>query len=292
MTQPNIKPGETFVYEFGMPHPGTYMYHSHVDAMTQEAMGLVGAIVVHPRNAAPRPDRDFMIMLHEWAVEPGTSRPNPNEMTDFNVLTFNGKASPGTHPLVAQLGDRVRVRVGNLSAMDHHPIHLHGHFFTITETDGGPIPESARYPETTVLVGVGQTRTIEFVANNPGDWMLHCHMTHHAMNQMGHKFPNMIGVDPGDIDKKIRALIPGYMTMGTEGMEEMAHMRMDMPENTISMVGHSGQFGPTTMGGMATMLMVREKVSGYGDPGHYRFPEGTLARVATQKELGRDGIAT
>lgn len=75
---------------------------------------------------------------------PGTSRPDPNEMTDFNILTLNAKAYPGTAPIVVQQGDRVRLRIGNLSAMDHHPIHFHGHYWWVTETDGGVIPESAR----------------------------------------------------------------------------------------------------------------------------------------------------
>src|SRR4029450_10702339 len=141
------------------------------------------------------PDRDFAIMLSEWAIKPGASRPDPNEMTDFNVLTFNGRVFPGTEPLVAKLGDRVRIRLGNLSAMDHHPIHLHGHQFKITETDGGQIQPSAWWPETTALVPVGSTRTIDFVADQPGDWALHCHMTHHVMTQMGHGIPNMIGIN-------------------------------------------------------------------------------------------------
>ena len=125
----------------------------------------------------------------------GTSRPDPNEMTDFNLLTINGKVFPGTGPLVVKKGQRVRIRIGNLSAMDHHPIHLHGYQFRVTATDGGEIPESAQQLETTVLVPVGSTRTIEFVANEPGDWAMHCHMTHHVMNQMGHGLPNVIGVD-------------------------------------------------------------------------------------------------
>ncbi len=290
LTQPAIAPGDTFVYEFIFPDAGSFMYHSHVDPMTQEGMGLVGSIVVHPRKPERKPDRDFVLLLHEWAIEPGTSVPNPFEMSDFNILTFNGKSAPGTHPLVAELGDNVRIRIGNLSAMDHHPIHLHGYNFKITQTDGGPIPESAQWPETTVLVGVGQTRTIEFLADNPGDWLLHCHMTHHTMNQMGHDFPNMIGVDPGNIDEKIRKLIPGYMTMGQDGMESMAHMRMPMPENSIPMLGVQTQFGPTIAGGMLTVLKVRENAPGYDDPGMYDFPEGTLSHRVTTEEMEQDGI--
>ena len=133
------------------------------------------------------------------AHRPGTSRPNPNEMLEFNVFTFNSKAFPGTAPLVAKLGDRVKIRLANLSAIDHHPIHLHGYQFHVTETDGGQIPASAQQVETTVLVQVGSTRAFEFVADVPGDWALHCHMTHHIMNQMGHDFPNTIGVEMGNL---------------------------------------------------------------------------------------------
>ena len=205
LTQKIIKPGETFKYEFTLRQHGTHMYHSHHDEMTQMALGTVGPFVIHPRNPkGPRPDRDFVFMTHEWQLIVGTQRPNPNQMTDFNVFTFNAKAFPATEPMVAKLGDRVRIRLINLGAMSHHPIHLHGYQFQVAETDGGQIQESARQVETTVLTAVGQSRTFDFVADEPGDWAMHCHMTHHVMNQMGDMFPNMIGVDATDIDEKIR----------------------------------------------------------------------------------------
>lgn len=291
LTQPAIMPGETFKYEFTLPHPGTFMYHPHFDGMTEEGLGMTGMFVVHPRNPKdPAPDRDFAIMLHEWSVHPGTSRPDPNEMTDFNILTMNGRAFPDTEPLVAQRGDRVRIRLGNLSQMSHHPIHLHGHFFWVVGTDGAAIPESARWPETTVLVQVGSTRDIEFIADNPGDWPIHCHMMHHMMNQMGHGIPNMIGVDVGDLDQKIRRLLPGYMTMGQTGMGEMATMKMPVPENTIPMRGLEGPFGPSIFGGMANLLKVRDYPVTYEDPGWYQFPAGTVASAVTDRDLERDGI--
>ncbi|HLU40055.1 MAG TPA: copper oxidase, partial [Planctomycetota bacterium] len=175
LSQRSIEPGETFRYEFTLRQHGTFMYHSHHDEMTQMAMGLMGMFVIHPRvPAEPLPDRDFVLLLSEWAITPGKRRPDPNEMTDFNVLTFNAKVFPATAPLVVATGQRVRLRFGNLSAMDHHPIHLHGYSFQVTETDGGVIPPSARWPETTVLVPVGSTRTCEFVADVPGDWAMYC----------------------------------------------------------------------------------------------------------------------
>ncbi len=299
VSQRAIQPGETFKYEFTLHQSGTGMYHSHHDEMTQIGLGMTGMFVIHPRAGKqnsdaeydrPKIDRDFVLLLHEWRIDPGTDRPNPNEMTEFNILTMNAKAFPGTAPLVVKKGDRVRIRIGNLSAMDHHPIHLHGYQFMITETDGGQIPKSAQWPETTVLVSVGSTRTIEFVANAPGDWVMHCHMTHHVMNQMGHQFPNMIGVKPGDLDKKIQTLLPAYMTMGQNGMAEMGEMGMPVPENSIPMVGGKGQYDYITMGGMFTILKVRDNITSYEDPGWYKSPAGTLADVAAADDLRRDGI--
>src|SRR5205814_9733394 len=189
------------------------------------------------------------IMLSEWRIDAGTSRPNPTEMTDFNLFTMNSKAFPATEPLVVKVGERVRVRLINLGAMDHHPIHLHGYQFKITETDGGVVPQSAQTPTNTVLVAVGQTRAFDFVADEPGDWAMHCHMTHHVMNQMGHGTHNMVGVRPGKLDDKVQQLLPGYMTMGQEGMGDMAEMGMSVPKNSIPMVGGKGPFSYIDMGG-------------------------------------------
>jgi hypothetical protein len=292
LTQRAIATGETFMHEFTLRQHGTLMYHSHHDEMTQMALGMTGLIVVHPRSPkGPRPDRDFALMLHEWKIDVGTSRPDPNAMSDFNILTLNGKSFPGTQPLIVKKGDRVRIRIGNLSAMDHHSIHLHGYSFTVTETDGGVIPEAGRWPETTVLVPVGSTRTVEFTANNPGDWAMHCHMTHHVMSQMGHHIPNTIGVDSRGLDSAVRRLLPEYMTMGQEGMAGMTAMGMRTPANSIAMVGGDGPYDEITMGGMFTILKVREHLESYDrDPGWYAPPPGTLSLPASGDVLERNGI--
>ncbi|HUR27085.1 MAG TPA: copper oxidase [Planctomycetota bacterium] len=291
LNQKPIQPGETFKYEFTLRQHGTHMYHPHHDEMTQMAMGMMGLFVIHPRKRPDPPiDRDFAILLSEWRIEPGTSRPDPNAMLDFNLLTFNARAFPGTEPLIVRTGERVRIRYGNLSAMDHHPIHLHGYQFRIVETDGGQIPESAQQRETTALVQVGSTKTIEFVADEPGDWALHCHMTHHVMNQMGHDIPNMVGMDPGDLDARVRRFLPGYMTMGQNGMGDMGEMGMRVPKNSIPMVGAMGPHGYITMGGMFTILKVRDGLTSYEDPGAYEAPTGTRSEIAPQADLERDGI--
>ena len=186
--------------------------------------------------------------------------------------------------------ERVRFRIGNLSAMDHHPIHIHGHYFKVVGTDGGSIPAAAQWPETSVLVPAGSTRDIELVTDAPGDWPLHCHMTHHAMNQMGHGIPNLIGVKPGKLDKKIGELVPGYMTMGETGMGDMSDMAMPVPKNSIPMVGGKGPYGAITMGGMFTLVKVRKHLTSYDDPGTYEPPPGTVAELARPEEALRDGI--
>jgi FtsP/CotA-like multicopper oxidase with cupredoxin domain len=294
LTQRVIKPGETFKYEWTFRQHGTFMYHSHHDEMTQMALGLMGMIVVHPRRPSPdyRVDRDFAILLSEWSMQAGTARPNPNAMSDFNVLTLNAKAFPGTAPLVCKQGDRVRIRFGNLSAMDHHPMHLHGHHFKVVATDGGPIPVSAQWPQTTVLVPTGSTRDIEFVADAPGDWALHCHMTHHVMNQMGHDAPNMIGVKTAGLDARLRSELPGYMSMGQHGMGDMAQMPMPVPKNSIPMLGAKGPHDTITMGGMFTIVKVRQTFVEGNDPSWYDNPPGTQARLVSAADLARDGIKT
>src|SRR3990172_11249259 len=122
---------------------------------------------------------------------------------EFNWLTFNGKAGPAITPMLCKLGERVRIRLVNLG-MDHHPMHLHGHQFYVTGTEGGRIRTTAVEPANTVLVGVAQARDIEFVADNPGDWHFHCHLPHHMMNQMASMVGPMMaregGMRPGSME--------------------------------------------------------------------------------------------
>jgi manganese oxidase len=181
ISQPIVEPGGMFTYEFTLKQNGTFFYHSHM-AM-QEMMGLIGLFIIHPKTPyEPRVDKDFGLILQEWAILPNNSVPNSMAM-EFNWLTINGKAGPATTPMIVKLGERVRIRMVNLG-MDHHPMHIHGTQFYVTGTEGGRVPETAWFPHNTVLVGVAQARDIEFNAVNPGDWMLHCHLPHHMMNQM------------------------------------------------------------------------------------------------------------
>lgn len=285
LTQPSIAPGKTFVYEFVAKRAGTFMYHPHADEMVQMAMGMYGFWVTHPKDLDfMRVDRDFVFLLNNFDIEPGSATPKVNTMLDFNLFGFNSRVFPGIDSMHVRQGDRVRIRFGNLT-MTNHPIHLHGHEFMVTGTDGGWTPPASRWPEVTVDVAVGQMRAIEFDAAEPGDWAFHCHKSHHTMNAMGHQVPTMIGVDHRGIAEKISQLVPDYMVMGESGMGDMADMEMQLPENTLPMMTGNGPFGSVEMGGMFTVLKVRkdQKAGDYSNPGWYKHPPATVAWEWTGK---------
>jgi len=279
LSHPGIPPGKTFVYEFDLTKSGTFMYHPHADEMVQMAMGMMGLFIVHPRNPEFMPvDRDFAFLLAAYDIDPGTYIPRVAEMTDFNLWTFNSRIFPDIDPLVAGKGDRVRVRVGNLT-MTNHPIHMHGYDFEVTCTDGGWVRPEARWPEVSIDIPVGAMRAYEFDAVHEGDWALHCHKSHHTMNAMGHELPTVIGADKRRLTEMVRRQQPGYMPMGTAGMADMGEMSMEIPENTIPMMTGWGPHGPLEMGGMFTVMKVREGIEAgdYSDPGWYENPPGTQA---------------
>lgn len=187
---PYIEPNSYFDYKFKITNPpGTYMYHSHVNVMTQDNAGLLGGFIVNnPKDNKKKHYRDYLILLQEWAVDklpwadvnPGTYDLNfidPN----FNFFTMNGRCYPTTKSIPVCLGDTVKIRFGNIQ-MHHHPIHLHGHEFKVVGADGFPIRKETQIYKNTILVASGETWDIEFIAKNPGIWPMHCHMPHHVTN--------------------------------------------------------------------------------------------------------------
>ena len=257
ISQDSIPPGGSFAYEFTLKQNGTFFYHSHM-AM-QEMMGLIGLFIIHPRTAhTPRVDRDYGLVLQEWAILPNNTIPNSLSM-EFNWLTFNGKAGPAMTPLLCKLGERVRIRLVNLG-MDHHPVHLHGHQFYVTGSEGGRIRTTAVEPANTVLVGVAQARDIEFVADNPGDWHFHCHLPHHMMNQMA----SMVGPLMMSHANMTR---PGTMTAG-----------MGIHEGGALNAASGAAFGRTINVGaeaerpVANMPMARSPQAGFTQPGSGAAP--------------------
>jgi FtsP/CotA-like multicopper oxidase with cupredoxin domain len=237
LVQDFIPSGEAFVYEFTLHQHGTFFYHSHV-AM-QEAMGMVGLFIIHPQEAyEPVVDQDFALVTQEFQILPNSVVPDSQGM-EFNFLTFNGRCAPLTTPLVVKLGHRVRLRLVNFSTADHHPIHLHGHTWWVTGTEGGRIPEPGWIPGNNVLVGVAQARDVEFIANNPGDWIMHCHMFHHTMNHMVSMAGPMMRVPPDDP----RARVPGFPQNMAGGMSMPTNGGMQMDDG-MDMEGGDGMSIP------------------------------------------------
>ena len=279
LSHPGIKPGQTFVYEFDLKKSGTFMYHPHGDEMVQMAMGMMGMFVVHPKDPAfRRVDRDFLIMLNAFDIDPGSYMPKIMTMTDFNLWAWNSRIFPDIDSIVVNRGDDVRIRVGNLT-MTNHPVHMHGYDFKVSCTDGGWVDPANAWPEVSIDVAVGQMRAFDFKADHLGDWAIHCHKSHHTMNAMGHDVQTAIGADKSNISKKIRLVEKGYMPMGTTGMADMAEMSMPIPDNTEPMMGGWGPYGPLEMGGMFSVVKVREGIASgdYSDPGWYENPPGEQA---------------
>ena len=289
LNQEGIPPGKTFLYEFEAKRPGTFMYHPHADEMTQMALGMMGFWVTHPRQPHPwieEVDRDYCFLLGAYDIEPGAAVPKVNTMLEFNLWTWNSRIFPGLDPLVAGLNERVRIRIGNLT-MTNHPIHLHGHEFEVTGTDGGPTRPESRWQEVTTDIAVGQMRQLEFIASEEGDWAFHCHKSHHTMNAMGHAVPTLIGVDHRGIAGRIARMVPGYMAMGERGMADMTEMEMAIPENTVPMMTGEGPFGSVEMGGMFNVVKVRSDLpkAVYSDPGWYaQGPRADLISVSPKIE--------
>jgi manganese oxidase len=189
-SQDPIAPGETFVYEFDLIQHGTYFYHPHFMAAKQAGLGMVGFFIIHPKNPTPEQivDRDFAYFLQTWMIDPGSPIPDTMEMSDFNYFSMNGRAAPNIVPMAAVAGEKVRIRVANLSMLTH-PIHLHGHTFRITEYGAGFLPPNQQIIANTINISSAEVRTLEFRAGPyPGKWLFHCHFLHHVMNDM-HRTP-------------------------------------------------------------------------------------------------------
>ncbi len=189
-SSPKIMPNCYFDYHFKITNPpGTHMYHAHYYTVFQDMMGLEGALIILDPKEEPM-KKDYFLMLGAFhlmnmpkgTLKKGTYTINPFSM-DQNFFTMNGKCFPNTMPLPVQCEDRVRVRFGNVS-MGNHPIHFHGHQFYITAYDGNAIRKENQLLRNTVLVSSGITVDIEFNADNPGRWPLHCHLPHHISNNL------------------------------------------------------------------------------------------------------------
>ena len=168
ITQPPIKPGASYTYEFVVPNAGSHMYHSHLNASKQVSLGLLGAFIVEPKRprSIEKADVDYIMVLNDGS----------------HGYTLNGKSFPATEPVVAKLGQKVRVRFMN-EGMMIHPMHLHGMHMTVIDKDGWPQPAPWRCD--TLNIAPGERWDVIINCTNPGTWAFHCHILPHAETDHG-----------------------------------------------------------------------------------------------------------
>jgi FtsP/CotA-like multicopper oxidase with cupredoxin domain len=178
VTQPVVNPGESFTYEFEAKPSGTFLYHTHHNSVMQKSKGLFGVLQIDPKDEVKTYDREYFQVV--------------GELGGFFVI--NGKAFPSTEAIEAKLGERVRIRLVNLGEMIH-PMHSHGFATKVVGTDGHPVPEGMQLLKDTITIGPGERYDLEFVADNPGAWVYHCHILSHVQNK---------GVEPGGMISVIK----------------------------------------------------------------------------------------
>ena len=195
LNQAPVEPGGEFVYEFVATPAGTRWYHSHTDPAFQVAMGLYGALIVEPRRPAAAYDREHPLVLAEWdaeltpAVAAGLEPRGPRDATlrggelGADLFLINGKMHGAIEPIRIAEGERVLIRLVHTGSIPH-PIHIHGHSFKIVATDGNPVPEVAQLTKDTVLIAPAERYDLSLLGDNPGVWMVHCHIEHHMAGGM------------------------------------------------------------------------------------------------------------
>ncbi len=195
LNQAPVPPGETFVYEFTARPAGTRWYHSHTDPALQIALGLYGPFIIEPRQPLRAFDREYTYLLQEWDLQLtpdvalGNAPPGAGDRLlrggEFgaDLFLFNGHAHDGITPIKLATGERVLIRLINAGNLPH-AFHTHGHSFKIVATDGNPVPLGLEWVKDTVLIGPAERYDLEFVGDNPGVWMVHCHMEPHMANGM------------------------------------------------------------------------------------------------------------
>ncbi|MBX3070903.1 MAG: multicopper oxidase domain-containing protein [Thermomicrobiales bacterium] len=195
LNQAAVEPGESFTYEFVATPSGTRWFHSHTDVATQVMLGLYGSFIVEPKSPQVAFDREYTYVLSEWdleltpevamGLEPRGPRDSQLRGGEFgaDLFLFNGKMHDGIAPMLVEEGDRVLIRLINAGTMAH-PFHTHGHSFRVVGTDGNLVPEAAQIVKDTIMIAPGERYDLLLVADNPGVWMVHCHIENHADNGM------------------------------------------------------------------------------------------------------------
>lgn len=195
LSQAAIEPGAEFIYEFTATPAGSRWYHSHTDPALQVPMGLYGPLIIEPMQPIRTYDRDYTSILGEWDLEltpdvaagrvkrgAGDSMMRGGELGG-DLYLINGRTHGMIPPFIVKEGDRTLIRLMNAGHMPH-AFHTHGHSFTIVATDGNPVPTGMEWKKDTLLIGPAERYDLELICDNPGVWMVHCHMEHHMANGM------------------------------------------------------------------------------------------------------------
>jgi manganese oxidase len=185
ITQQPVPPGGSYVYEYVVQQAGTYFYHSHTQPDRQQALGLYGALIIHPRDAAaePKANYDYVVQLQEWLNRDGLTYPAMLMEGGLpNYFTINGKAYPATDTLRMRVGETVKFRFIGTNNNFIHPMHMHGGPFTVVARDGIALSPAAQFQADVINVGPGQRYDVIWPAREPGKWILHCHIPHHTLN--------------------------------------------------------------------------------------------------------------
>jgi hypothetical protein len=185
ITQDPVPPGGRYVYEYVVQQAGTYFYHSHTRPDRQQALGLYGAMIIHPKDPAaePKANYDYVVQLQEWLNRDGLTYPAMLMEGGLpNYFTINGKAWPATDTLRMKVGETIKFRFIGTNNNFIHPMHMHGGPFTVVARDGVLLPSAARFEADVINVGPGQRYDVIWPARKPGKWILHCHIPHHTLN--------------------------------------------------------------------------------------------------------------
>lgn len=185
ITQKPIEPGGSYAYEFTAEQSGTYFYHSHDHVDRQQALGLYGALIIDPANPTDelKTDHEYVIQLQEWLMREGLTYPAmPMDGGQPNYFTINGRAYPATDTIRMKVGETLKLRFIGTNNGFIHPMHIHGGPFEVVARDGETLKPSARFLADTVNVGPGQRYDVIWKAQQPGKWLIHCHIGHHTTN--------------------------------------------------------------------------------------------------------------
>ena len=185
ITQDPVPPGGRYVYEYIVQQAGTYFYHSHTRPDRQQALGLYGALIIHPKDvtAEPKANYDYVVQLQEWLNRDGLTYPAMLMEGGLpNYFTINGKAYPATDTLRMKVGETIKFRFIGTNNNFIHPMHMHGGPFTVVARDGVTLPAPARFQADVINVAPGQRYDVIWPAREPGKWILHCHIPHHTLN--------------------------------------------------------------------------------------------------------------